>query len=94
MILALLGAFQVAAATPRVPEPLVFNGRLGQTEVRAPRLDATVTMDGVLDEPVWRRAAMLTGFSEYAPVDQRPAPDSTKVLVWYSRDAIYFGVKA
>ncbi|MDE3128656.1 MAG: carbohydrate binding family 9 domain-containing protein [Gemmatimonadota bacterium] len=94
MILALLGAFQVAAATPRVPQPLVFNGRLGQVDVRAPRLDATVTVDGVLDEPVWRRAAMLTGFSEYAPVDQRPSPDSTQVLVWYSRDAIYFGIKA
>ena len=94
MILALLGAFQVAAATPRVPQPLVFNGRLGQIQVRAPRIDASPTIDGVLDEPAWREAAVLTGFSEYAPVDQRPSPDSTEILVWYSRDAIYFGVKA
>ncbi len=94
MILALLGAFQVAAAAPRVPAPLVFNGRLGHTEVHAPRIDTTVTIDGKLDEPVWSRAALLTGFSEYAPVDQRPSPDSTDVLVWYSRDAIYFGIRA
>jgi Domain of unknown function (DUF5916)/Carbohydrate family 9 binding domain-like len=94
MILALLGALQVAAATPRVPAPLIYNGRLGHIDVRAPRLDASVTIDGNLDEPVWREAAVLTGFSEYAPVDQRPSPDSTKVLVWYSHDAIYFGVKA
>ncbi|HEX8725558.1 MAG TPA: DUF5916 domain-containing protein [Gemmatimonadaceae bacterium] len=94
MILALLGAFQVAAATPHPPQPLVYNGRLGQIEVRAPRIDASPAIDGVLDEPMWREAAVLTGFSEYAPVDQRPSPDSTEVLVWYSRDAIYFGVKA
>ncbi len=94
MILALLGAFQVAAATPRVPEPLIYNGRLGQTNVRAPQLDASPTIDGRLDEPVWQRAAVLTGFSEYAPADQRPSPDSTEVLVWYSHEAIYFGIKA
>ncbi len=94
MILAFLGALQIAAATPRVPEPLIFNGRLGHTDARVPRIDATITVDGDLDEPVWSDAAVLTGFSEYAPVDQRPSPDSTKVLVWYSRTAIYFGVKA
>ncbi|MFI5311161.1 MAG: DUF5916 domain-containing protein, partial [Gemmatimonadales bacterium] len=46
------------------------------------------------DEAVWRRAAVLTGFSMYQPVDQRPAPDSTEVLVWYSPTAIYFGIRA
>jgi hypothetical protein len=43
---------------------------------------------------VWRRAARLTGFSQYQPVDGRPADEPTEVLVWYSPDAIYFGVKA
>src|SRR5712692_8637451 len=47
-----------------------------------------------LDEPVWRQAALLTGFSQYRPVDGRPAADSTQVLVWYSPDAIYFGIRA
>ena len=40
------------------------------------------------------RAARLTGFSLYAPVDGRPAPDSTEVLVWYSAKAIHFGIRA
>ncbi|OYV68773.1 MAG: hypothetical protein B7Z72_07990, partial [Gemmatimonadetes bacterium 21-71-4] len=93
MILTILGAFQLAAAQP-VPAPAIYNGRAGQTSVHLPATDTTITVDGYLDEPVWRRAAMLTGFSEYQPVDQRPAPDSTEVLVWYSRDAIYFGIKA
>ena len=55
---------------------------------------AAVTIDGVLDEAVWQQAARLTGFSQYAPVDGRPAEDDTEVLVFYSPTAIYFGVKA
>jgi hypothetical protein len=51
-------------------------------------------VDGRLDEPVWRRAARLTGFSQYAPVDGRPAEQATEVLVWYAPDAIHFGVRA
>ncbi len=48
----------------------------------------------MLDEDVWRRAALLTGFSQYRPVDSRPAEDSTQVLVFYAPDAIYFGIRA
>lgn len=54
----------------------------------------TVTIDGNLSEPVWSKAARLTDFSEYLPVDGQPAADSTEVLVWYSADAIYFGIRA
>ena len=55
---------------------------------------ATIVVDGNLDEPVWQRARRLTGFSLYTPVDQRPSPDSTDVLVWYSKTAIHFGIRA
>jgi hypothetical protein len=89
MILPIVVAFQLAAA-----QPDVFNALQGQSKARVPRIDATVTVDGRLDEPVWRRAALLTGFSEYAPVDQRPAPDSTEVFVWYSQTALYMGIRA
>ena len=72
----------------------VFDGRLKQTDVRIPRVEATVTIDGVLGEPVWKSAARLTGFTQYRPIDSRPAADSTEVLVWYAPDAIYFGIRA
>jgi len=87
--LPLLAAFQLAAAAPRV-----YDGRAGQTTVAIPKIESDVVIDGNLDEAVWRRAALLTGFSLYSPVDQRPAPDSTEVLVWYSSSAIYFGIRA
>jgi len=87
-MLALLLVLQSAEPGP------VYNGRAHQLEVRIPRIEAHVTIDGVLDESVWRDAALLTGFSQYRPVDGRPAEDSTEVLVWYAPDAIYFGIRA
>jgi hypothetical protein len=53
-----------------------------------------VVVDGRLDEPVWAQAAALRGFSQYLPNDNRPADDSTTVLMWYSPTAIYFGIRA
>jgi Domain of unknown function (DUF5916) len=72
----------------------VFDGRLKQIDVHIPRVEATATIDGALDEPVWKSAARLTGFTQYRPIDSRPAADSTEVLVWYAPDAIYFGIRA
>ena len=65
-----------------------------QLDVAIPRIDADVTIDGVLDEQPWERAALLTGFSQYTPADGRPAEHRTEVLVWYSESAIHFGVRA
>jgi hypothetical protein len=65
------------------------------TEVAVPRVaGAAVTVDGRLDEEVWRRAAVLRDFWQYLPNDDRSADDSTTVLVWYSPTAIYFGIRA
>lgn len=72
----------------------VYSGKAGQTAVRPPRLDGTIAVDGVLDEPMWREAAILTGFSQYTPVDGVAAADSTEVLVWYSATAMHLGVRA
>src|ERR1043166_6342798 len=58
--------------------------RDGRPETPPPRVDTTVTVDGRLDEPVWARAALLNGFSQYAPNDGVPASDRTRALVWYS----------
>ena len=72
----------------------IYNGRDGKLDVAPPRIQAEIVIDGRLDEPAWNQAARLTGFSLYAPVDGRPASDSTEVLVWYSAKAIHFGIRA
>src|SRR5260370_6005947 len=88
-MLLLLLAFQGATD----PGP-TYSGLARQLDVRVPRIETSARIDGVLDEPVWRQAALLTGFSQYRPVDGRPPADSTQVLVWYSPDAVYFGIRA
>jgi uncharacterized protein DUF5916 len=72
----------------------VYNGRAGHLDVHPPRLEAELTVDGTLNEAAWGEAAMLTGFSQFTPVDGVPAADSTEVLVWYSATAIHFGIRA
>ena len=71
-----------------------FSGRSGQVRVQVPRIDTTITVDGRLDEAAWGRAARLVDFSQYQPVDGRPAEEPTEVRVWYGREAIYFGIRA
>ncbi|CAA9312941.1 MAG: hypothetical protein AVDCRST_MAG11-1615 [uncultured Gemmatimonadaceae bacterium] len=84
-----------ALATTVVPPPTVYNGRANQLDVAPPRLEgAGVEVDGRLDEAEWAKAALLTGFSQFTPVDGVAAQDSTEVLVWYSPTAIHFGVRA
>ncbi|MDQ3170393.1 MAG: carbohydrate binding family 9 domain-containing protein [Acidobacteriota bacterium] len=88
-----LSTLALLTLVAQTPAP-VFDGRASQTQVAIPRLDEAVDVDGVLDEPVWTRAARLSGFSQYTPVDNRAAEHRTEVLVWYSPTAIHFGVRA
>src|SRR2546423_8483602 len=71
-----------------------YSGRDHQLDVPIPRFEADVVIDGDLSDSTWARAALLTGFSQYAPNDGVPAADSTQVLVWSSSTAIYFGIRA
>jgi hypothetical protein len=75
-------------------DTLAYNGREGRLKVAIPRVETGAIVDGRLDEDVWRGAARLTGFSQYQPVDGRPAEEPTEILVWYAPDAIWFGIRA
>lgn len=98
-MLALLLPLQLAATSPPAVEPIletptVYSGRAGAVAVAPPRLETEVRIDGVLDEEVWTQAALLTGFSQYQPVDGLPADDSTEVRVWYAPTGLYVAVRA
>ena len=75
---------------------LFFLGGPAQTvsTVPVPRLEGEPRLDGRLAEPVWQKAAHLGRFTQYSPTDGRPAREKTEVLVWYSANAIYFGIQA
>lgn len=86
------GIFAVLLAAAGAPP--AHSGRSGQLDIAIPRVEASVEIDGRLDEPVWGEAARLIDFSQYAPVDDAPAQEPTEVLAWYSPTAIHFGVRA
>jgi hypothetical protein len=73
----------------------IYRGAEGQLRVAVPRLEsADVRVDARLDEPEWRTAAVLTGFTNYEPVEGVRAVDDTEVRVFYTADALYFGIRA
>jgi hypothetical protein len=82
------------AMVPSATSGGIHDGRQRQLAVPVPRLETVVIVDGVLDEPVWADAAVLTGFSHFQPIEGVAAVDSTDVLVWYSPTAIHFGIRA
>jgi hypothetical protein len=97
VVLLLATAVSLAQAAPpasQSPAADVFSGRARATTVPAKKIDEEITVDGRLDEAAWKNASLLTGFSQYEPNDGLPASDSTQVLVWYSSNAIHFGIRA
>lgn len=93
-MLTLLLPFQLAAAQMPIDPNAECRGFDGSVAVVLPRLESEARIDGVLDEEAWSRAAVLTGFSQYEPVDGLPAPDDTEVRVWYAAEGLYLGVRA
>jgi hypothetical protein len=90
-----LNPLRSATPLPSAPPPVTtYHGRLNQLEVAVPKVAGSVRVDGALDDAAWANAALLTGFSQYSPVDGQPAADSTEVLVVYQDQAIYFGIRA
>src|SRR5687767_8391639 len=101
--LALVAASGAAAQQPlpsapgsvtAAPPPPVYHGRTGTVAVTVPKVDASARIDGNVTDAAWSEAALLTGFSQYQPVDGVAAADSTEVLVFYTEHAIYFAVRA
>ena len=96
MLSTLIALFQLAGPTTgTAPAPTpVYSGRERQLNVQAVRAETSAVLDGQLSEAVWQRAAVLTGFTSYNPVDGRKAQDSTEVRIWHAADALYVGIRA
>ena len=56
-------------STPILPP--IYNGRAGQLDVRPPRLEAELEVDGSSTRRPGARRPMLTGFSQFTPVGRR-----------------------
>jgi hypothetical protein len=60
---------------------------VGAVEARTP-----ITLDGALDEEVWRIAQPADGFVQAEPHEGQPATELTEVRLAFDRDALYIGV--
>ena len=60
-------------------------------EVGASRCAGKITVDGRLDEPDWKKADFITGFTAQGG---KPADPQTFVRILYDRGNLYFGLEA
>ena len=73
----------------------VYDGGAGLLEVASPSLpEAEIVIDGELGEAAWESAALLTGFTQFDPVEGVPATQRTEARVLVTPDAVYLGVMA
>src|SRR5262245_65721357 len=82
-------AGQLNAATPAV-QPTQMLGGIERREMSAMQMGSEdrVTLDGVLNEPVWGQAVPAADFRQQDPQNGAPATEPTEVRIVYSRDAI------
>ena len=66
----------------------------GRLLVRPTRTDTPPSVDGRLDDAVWRNATRITEFVQQAPLDGAPATEETEVYIAYDSSNIYLGFYA
>lgn len=93
VLLAFVPTSIAAQATP--PATPVTAGVHAQPApaVGAVRLTSPVTVDGRLDEDVWRTASAATEFRQSQPDEGKPATQRTEVRFAYDDEAIYVGAR-
>ncbi|HYU08802.1 MAG TPA: DUF5916 domain-containing protein [Gemmatimonadales bacterium] len=93
LLLALAGmhppAVPIDSPPPAPPVPLA------PSQLRAARLGAgqAVTIDGLLQEPLWQAAERVTGFTQRDPNEGTAPSESTVVYITYDDAALYIAAR-
>ena len=61
---------------------------------RIERAAGPITVDGLLDEPAWQKAASMELAYETRPAENQPAPVPTQILITYDDDRLYVAFRA
>lgn len=77
--------------TRRIKDPVAADARVAQATVIN---QSRIEVDGRLDEPLWKSAEVLTGFTQHEPVEGAPATEKTEIRILYSQDSLYIGAIA
>src|SRR5690554_5876409 len=62
-------------------------------QVRAVRVETAPVIDGVLDDPAWEQAHVITDFHQTRPGDGAPPSELTEVYVVYDDNALYVAAR-
>lgn len=77
---------------------IIFYGKIsGQgipKKITAKYINTEITLDGVMDEPVWEQAQMATDFMQFFPTDSKTADYPTEFKILYSETTLYVGIRA
>jgi hypothetical protein len=92
LALAAVTAWQ-APSSQSSQDTVVRTGHGSAPEVRAARVEGTISVDGRLDEPAWAAAEPAERFTQTDPQEGRPATERTEVRVLISDDALYVGAR-
>jgi hypothetical protein len=79
-------------ASPRAPE-VVSRDSDGRVTLRAVRLDDPVTVDGRLEENLYRSVPAISDFVQQEPIEGAPATEQTDVWVFYDERNVYVSAR-
>lgn len=69
--------------------PTTIFSQSSETPILIPFHDATITLDGKFDEPVWSTIPALPAMKEN--LTGKPARDKTTIKIWYNKENLYLG---
>ncbi len=88
-VLPLLFCFCLSQAAANEPPPSTAG-----SAIHIPAIEASVELDGLLDEPEWADAWTIELKFEVDPGENIPAPVNTEVFVFHSRTDLFVGFRA
>ena len=62
--------------------------------IRVVKVSSPPIIDGILDEPIWKEATVVSDFKQRSPVEAAEPTERTDVLLVYSTNALFIGVHA
>lgn len=93
VLIGFTSCFVALAGSPAYAQQENANGVTGGKILRIENLNSTPDVDGVLDEAVWARAAVVEDFHQMTPVEYGVPSQRTEVRVFYTEDALYVGAR-
>ena len=78
---------------PPVPPAVVSRDAEGRVTLRAIRLDGPLTVDGRLDEEIYRRVSPVSDFIQQLPQEGEPATEQTDAWVFFDDENLYVSAR-